>query len=175
MFNKKLFFVLISLFIMCVLNEVNAQQEFNPNPFYDLNKYNVGYQKNTPSLPSVNTPSVGPTKNNLNSIKGKFLPIIQCGQGESSTPCTFLDAIETFNRIVNWFVSIAAALGALTMAYAGAMMLLNPGNTGKLEEAKEMFKKTMIGLIWLLVAWIIVFSVADRFIDPNIKATRFLK
>ncbi len=113
-----------------------------------------------------------------NAGKEDFLPIIQCGneiKDGKVVPCTFVDAIETFNRIVNWFVSIAATLGALTLAYAGAMMLLNPGNTSKLEEAKEMFKKTMIGLIWLLVAWIIVFSVADRFIDPNIKATRFLE
>jgi hypothetical protein len=113
------------------------------------------------------------------AAKKDFLPIIQCGNEIDKTgkpvPCTFLDAIETFNRVVNWFVSIAATLGALTLAYAGAMMLLNPGNTGKLEEAKEMFKKTMIGLIWILVAWIIVYSLVNRFLDSDINAARFLK
>jgi hypothetical protein len=112
------------------------------------------------------------------AAKSDFLPIIQCGneiKDGKPVPCTFLNAIETFNRVVNWFVSIAATLGSLTLAYAGAMMLLNPGNTGKLEEAKEMFKKTMIGLIWILVAWIIVYSLVNRFLDSDINAARFLK
>ena len=109
----------------------------------------------------------------VSHAESKFWPIIQCGTGADA--CDFADAISTVNRIVNWFVAIAASLGALTLAYAGAQILMNPGNASKLEDAKKMFSKTLWGLFWLLAAWLIIYALVDRFVDPNIKALRFLK
>ncbi|MFA6430304.1 MAG: hypothetical protein WC229_02530 [Candidatus Paceibacterota bacterium] len=117
-------------------------------------------------LPFISCPGVS-------HAESKFWPIIQCGTG--SDACDFADAISTVNRIVNWFVAIAASLGALTLAYAGAQILMNPGNASKLEDAKKMFSKTLWGLFWLLAAWLVVYALVDRFVDPSIKALRFLK
>lgn len=109
----------------------------------------------------------------VSSAENKFWPIINCGAAED--PCNFSDAIDTVNRIINWFVAIAASLGALTLAYSGAEILMNPGNVGKLQEAKVMFTKTLWGLFWLLAAWIIVYAIVSRFVPSGINALRFLE
>jgi hypothetical protein len=101
-----------------------------------------------------------------------FFPIIQCG---SEKPCDFSDAVDTVARVINWFISIAASLGAATLAYAGIQILMNPGNAGKISEARTMFNKTLFGLFWLLAAWVVIYTLVNTFVDDKIGALRFLK
>jgi di/tricarboxylate transporter len=166
----KYFFIILLMFIFSV--NVQAQQPANTN-FYNLN--NVSGVNNTlnPELNLTNNPIYGPVKGNVNTPKetSSRFHVVQC----KTDPCTFEDAIEIINRLVNWFVSIAATIGAITVAYAGAQILLNPGNAGKLEDAKKMFYKTLIGLFWLLAAWLVIYTIIDKFVSPSTNALRFLK
>lgn len=102
-----------------------------------------------------------------------FWPIVQC-DGVSKV-CDFNAFVDMINRIINWFISIASSVAALTMAYAGAQILLNPGNSGKIEDAKKMFSKAVWGLVWLLGAWLIVHAVVSMIPDSQGDPLRFLK
>lgn len=101
-----------------------------------------------------------------------FFPIIQCGV---ERPCDFNDAVDTVARVVNWFISIAASIGAATLAYAGIQILMSPGNASKITEARTMITKTLFGLFWLLAAWVVVYTLVNTFVDDKIDALKFLK
>ena len=64
-------------------------------------------------------------------------------------------------------------MAAITFSIAGGQMLLNPDNPSKREEAINMFKKTVYGMIFILVAWLVVHTVVATLVDPNTNALRF--
>lgn len=91
----------------------------------------------------------------------------QSGHGSSPTgglvPCTnncnFNDLTTLVNNIINWFLGISVSVAAITFAVAGAKMIFNPNNSSKRAEALDMFKKTIIGLIIILCAWLVIHTV----------------
>ena len=103
-------------------------------------------------------------------------------QGSSPTgglvPCTnncnFNDLTTLINNIINWFLGISVSVAAITFAIAGGIMLFNPNNPGKRGEALEMFKKTIIGIIIILVAWLVIHTVIAALVNQNTGALRFL-
>jgi len=107
---------------------------------------------------------------------GASFHIVTC-DGSEKNPCDFAAAIAMINRIVNWFVTIAASIGALSLAYAGGQILLHPGNTGKITEARAMMSKIIWGLVWLVGGWLIVYTVIRALTGDNLGsgALRFLK
>ena len=78
------------------------------------------------------------------------------------------------NNIITWFLSLSAVVAAITFSIAGGKMLLNPENSGEREAAKEMFKKTVIGMIIILIAWLVVHSIIAALVGTGTGALRFL-
>ena len=108
-----------------------------------------------------------------------FLPLfvsaaglIPCN-GTPDSPCDFNAFSKLINGIINWFIGISATVAAITFSIAGGQMLLNPDNPSKREEAINMFKKTVYGMIIILVAWLVVHTVVATLVDPNTNALRF--
>ena len=83
--------------------------------------------------------------------------------GIPTDACIAADGFGAFailiNNIINWFLTISVSVAAITFAIAGGKMLLNPENPTKRSEAIEMFKKTLIGMLVILGAWIVVHTV----------------
>jgi len=92
----------------------------------------------------------------------------------SGVDCNFSSFAALVNNVINWFLSISATVAAITFSWAGIQMLLNPDNPGKRQDALEMFKKTVIGMIIILVAWLVIHTIIVTLLrDPN-SALRFL-
>jgi len=81
--------------------------------------------------------------------------IITCGRG-TSTPCTFDDALKFANDVIKAIGVIAVTVATITFTIAGWNILTHPDNPGERTKAKEMFYKTLIGIFFLLCAFIIV-------------------
>jgi len=79
------------------------------------------------------------------------------------------------NMVINTFLQLSVVIATITFAYAGANMLLHPDNPGEREKAKDMFKKTVLGLIIVLVAWLVVNTIVSTLVNPGSGALRFLK
>ena len=88
--------------------------------------------------------------------------------------CDFGDLVQLVNNIINLFLAISVSIAAISFAYGGALILLNPGNSAKREQAKGIFKKTIIGMIIVLTAWLIVFTIVKALVNPATGALRFL-
>lgn len=77
----------------------------------------------------------------------------------ASVPCDFDQLGNLVDNIINWILAIATTIAAISFTYAGAMMVLHPDNPGEKEAAKDIFKKTVIGLALVLISWVIVTTI----------------
>lgn len=89
--------------------------------------------------------------------------------------CDFNAFAAMINKIIDWFIGISITVATITFIIAGAKMLMNPESDSKREAAKEMFKKTVIGLFIILTAWLIVNTIVSTLVDTSSTgALRFL-
>lgn len=122
---------------------------------------------------AVNVYAVGCNSEAPHSSATKLTPLIQCG-GTGQPCCDFTEAAILVNRIINWFLSIAVVVAAITFSVAGANILLNPDNAGKREEAKKMFFKTIQGIVIILISWLVINTLVKTLVNTSTDALRFL-
>jgi hypothetical protein len=103
-----------------------------------------------------------------------FGAIVNCGNNDPSE-CNFDSITRMVNEGLTWFMSIAVSVVTISFAIAGGMMLLNPGDPAKRGKAKEVFKNTIIGLIIVLTAYLVVYTVLKGITDPDSGVFYFLK
>ena len=100
--------------------------------------------------------------------------LIQCG-GAGQPCCDFTEAFLLVNRLINWFITISVSIAAITFAIAGGRILFHPDNPGEISAGWEMFRKTLIGMLVILCAWLVVHTVVANLVSSSTNALRFLK
>ena len=102
-----------------------------------------------------------PTSSNFQIVPDKCF-------GKNSSPtieakdageCGWRDLIVLLNVIIKFIAWIAASLSAIAFAYAGFLYMTAAGNSGKIEQAHGIFKKTLIGIFFILLGWLLVATV----------------
>ncbi|MBU6389932.1 hypothetical protein KGQ31_00085 [Patescibacteria group bacterium] len=102
--------------------------------------------------------------------------LVPCGTQSSggvvTDPCGWNDFFTLANNIANFLIITGAAVATLAFAYAGFLMLTAGGETGKIQEAKAIFGKVLIGFLFMLGAWLIVHAIdamiAGSFLDNSV-------
>ncbi len=79
-------------------------------------------------------------------------PGVECGINQL--------VILTQNLITN-LVIISTFLATAAFVYAGFILLTSGGSEGKKDEAKKIFTKVMIGYLWILGAWLVVYTITS--------------
>ncbi|MDO8482434.1 MAG: pilin [bacterium] len=87
--------------------------------------------------------------------------------GTVSNPCDFSHVLALINNIANFFIITGAAVAALAFGYAGFLMMTAAGEMGKIEEAKAIFGKVLVGFLFMLSAWLIVHAIEAAFLDTT--------
>ena len=87
--------------------------------------------------------------------------------GQVKNPCDFSHVLALVNNITNFFIITGAAVSALAFGYAGFLMMTAAGEMGKIEEAKAIFGKVLVGLLFMLSAWLIVHAIEAAFLDTS--------
>lgn len=82
-------------------------------------------------------------------------------------PCTFSHLIELVKNLITAMVIISTFLATAAFAYAGILLLTSGGSEGKKDEAKKIFTKVLIGYLWILGAWVIVYTITSVLLDPG--------
>lgn len=75
--------------------------------------------------------------------------------------CGWGDLIELARKLVNYLILISAPIAAIVFAYAGFLLTTAGPDTGKRETAKKLFLNATIGFIFVLVAWLIVYTITN--------------
>ena len=111
-----------------------------------------------------------------------FLPLVSLSAPQGlvqcdgiTIPCDFDKAVDTINKIVVWILDISVSVAAISFAYAGGQMIFYSTDPGKRKEAKEIFKKTVIGLLIILSSYLVVKAVVSTLVNDSSDALRYLK
>ncbi len=92
----------------------------------------------------------------------------------SSSGCGFNDLTNMFNSIVNWILVMTSVIAGITFVYAGIRILLNPANPGERTKALDMFKKALIGIAIVLLAWTVVKFTIEKLASNPKTSTQLL-
>ncbi len=102
-------------------------------------------------------------------------PLIVCsgvpgeiGEGGKSLPvCSFESLITLLNVLIHDLVVLSTLLAGCVFAYAGFILLTSGGDTGALKRAKDIFIKVLKGYLWILAAWVIVYTITNTLLGPG--------
>jgi hypothetical protein len=86
--------------------------------------------------------------------------LVNCGN-PNQAPCDFNSFVYMLNGIINWFIAIAVSIAALTFAYAGYKILVSGSSSSELNNAKEMLRKSVYGMVLLLGCWLIIYVIMN--------------
>ncbi len=85
--------------------------------------------------------------------------MIVCDGGWSDK-CTFADLVELIRVLFNDAVLLSTLVVVILFIYAGFILLTSGGNTAKWTQAKGILWNILLGYIWILVAWVIVYTIS---------------
>lgn len=93
-------------------------------------------------------------------------PLIVC-QGTADDPCTYKDLVELAQVVVHDLVILSTFVAVAVFAYAGFKLLFSGGNEGEFTKAKSMFTKVALGYLWILAAWLIVYTISKALLNAD--------
>ncbi len=82
-------------------------------------------------------------------------------------PCGWNDLIVGITNITNYLIILGAAFSAVAFGWAGFLMMTAAGEMSKIEHAKSIFGKVVVGFLIMLSAWLIVHAIEAGFIAPE--------
>lgn len=80
-----------------------------------------------------------------------------------STGCGFTEFIALVNRFINLLLYFAFILAIISFIYAGFLLIFSGGSESKLQDAKGIFGKVVMGIILAFLAWTIVHFILGLF------------
>ncbi len=75
-------------------------------------------------------------------------------------PCTYAHLFELARVLISDLVILSTFLAVAVFAYAGFKMLMSRGSEQEYKKAVTMFGKVMWGYVWILAAWLIVYTIS---------------
>ena len=86
--------------------------------------------------------------------------LIVC-DGTALDPCTFEKLTLLVKALINNLVILSTFLAVVAFAWAGFLLLTSGGNEAGKTKAKKMLGKVLIGYLWILGAWVVVYTVTS--------------
>ena len=105
--------------------------------------------------------------NSTNAVEIDEGQMTRIYEGSVKDPCDFGDFITLVNNITNFLIILGASFSAVAFGYAGFLMMTANGEMGKIEEAKAIFGKVVVGFLLMLSAWLIVHALEAAFLDET--------
>ena len=101
----------------------------------------------------------------MNDLLAQSFNLIVCDG--VTVPCTFAKLVELVQNLITALVTISTFLATAAFAYAGFLLLTSGGNESAKTKAKEVFKKVLIGYLWILGAWLLVYTITSVLLEPG--------
>ncbi len=99
-------------------------------------------------------------------------PMVICGKsGAAGAPyteaCNFGHAVLVSQHLIYNLVMISTLIAVVVFIFAGFKLLTSGGKTNARDDAKTMFMKVLKGYLWILVAWLLIYTITDRLVDKS--------
>jgi hypothetical protein len=90
--------------------------------------------------------------------------LVTCGKADSPEECGFADLIATIEKVIDFTIfNIIIPVVVLVILYYGVMIIISGDKPAKLTELKKALWKVVVGLFFIICAWVIVEAVVDIF------------
>lgn len=91
------------------------------------------------------------------SVSAQGFDLIVC----NGPDCTFNHLITLAQRVITALILISTFLAVIAFIYSGFLLMTSGGNESKKTQAKEIFRKVLIGYLWILGAWLLVYTITS--------------
>lgn len=82
-------------------------------------------------------------------------------------PCTFNHLIELTQNLITDLILLSTLLATIAFAYAGLKLLTSGGSESARKEATDIFLKVLKGYLWILGAWLLVYTITSVLLNPG--------
>src|SRR3990167_8734846 len=97
-----------------------------------------------------------------------FGPIIPQEGTQAVCAAGFGMLITVINNIIRLLITLAIVFVApLMIAYAGFLLVISQGDSGKRTEARKILTNTIVGIVIALAGWMIVAAIMAALYDPD--------
>ncbi len=103
-------------------------------------------------------PQTGSTANWDYNTGGSGIQLVSCTQ---SGNCTIKDIVQQGIYVADFLIGISGALFLIAFIWGGAMYLLSFGRSEWVSKGRDAMVKSMIGIVFIILAWTIVTFVAE--------------
>lgn len=83
------------------------------------------------------------------------------GQVTIPNPCNFGYLITLAQNLITDLIFLSTIFATVAFAYAGFKLLTSGGSEKAKDEAVGIFKKVGLGYLWILVAWLLVYTITS--------------
>ena len=81
--------------------------------------------------------------------------------------CNFVALIQLIKNGIHDLVIFSTFIVVMVFVYAGLTLLFSRGNQNKSTEVKGMFWKVVVGYVWILAAWPIVYTITSVLLNDS--------
>lgn len=81
--------------------------------------------------------------------------------------CDFNSLIILAQNLITNLILLSTLLAVAAFAYAGFILLTSGGSEDKKNDAKKVFTKVLIGYLWILGAWLLVYTITSVLLDEK--------
>ncbi len=92
--------------------------------------------------------------------------VYECDHGTDGE-CNFADLVAAVRKVINWGTIFALQFSVVVIAWAGFRYMKSGDNAGERTKANEMLRKVVIGIFFILTAWVIVTLVMNVLVDTG--------
>jgi hypothetical protein len=101
-------------------------------------------------------------------------PLVPCGNvvgndGVVTNPCEFRDFFTLIINVTDYVIILGAVISSIVFAYVGFMMMTAGGEMGRINEAKAIFGKVLVGFLIMISAWLIVHAINAGLISDSFR------
>ena len=83
------------------------------------------------------------------------------------TKCDFAHFMELIRSGIHDMVLLSTLLAVAVFCWVGVILLSSSGNPGAATKAKGMLWKVVIGYLWILGAWLIVYTITSALLKDG--------
>jgi cation transporter-like permease len=100
-----------------------------------------------------------------------FKSFIVCDGSTKSDPCNFDALVELAVVVMHNIIVLATLLAVIGFILAGFKLLTSGGNPAAKAAAKKILGNVVWGFVWVLAAWLVIYTISKVLLDPNTQPT----
>jgi len=100
-------------------------------------------------------------------MQAQELNLIVCNPAVAGQDCTFAHLVQLGQNVINALIIFSTFLAVAAFSYAGFLLLTSGGNESAMTKAKDIFYKVLIGYVWILVAWLLIYTITEVLLNDG--------